>query len=71
MKNEFKPGSVKSWLYSTPCSDGNFENALNKATAAEIRDVLTVIEADLDNGAKVKSKYITLRRTLRKKERQK
>lgn len=52
-----------SWLLTCPCSDGNFESHLKKATAEEIKSVL----AQLPIKSSV-TKKIVLKAELRKRE---
>lgn len=55
---------VIKWLVRTPASDMNFKTNLKRATAAEIRETLKIIEGRRE----VKTKEKALRAELRRKE---
>lgn len=55
---------VIKWLVETPASDMNFKTNLKRATAAEIRETLKIIEGRRE----VKTKEKALRAELRRKE---
>ena len=55
---------VIKWLVGTPTSDMNFKTNLKRATAAEIRETLKIIEGRRE----VKTKEKALRAVLRRKE---
>ena len=55
---------VIKWLVGTPASDMNFKTKLKRATAAEIRETLKIIEGRRE----VKTKEKALRAELRRKE---
>ena len=55
---------VIKWLVGTPASDMNFQTNLKRATAAEIRETLKIIEGRRE----VKTKEKALRDELRRKE---
>ena len=59
----FEKNSHASWLYSCPCSDGNFKNHLENATNEEIRKVI----AELSEKGN-KSKILTLQRELKRRK---
>lgn len=58
---------VIKWLVGTPASDMNFKTSLKRATAAEIREALKIIEGRRE----VKTKEKALRAELRRKEKRK
>ena len=58
---------VIKWLVGTPASDMNFKTNLKRATAAEIRETLKIIEGRRE----VKTKEKALRAELRRKEKMK
>lgn len=55
---------VIKWLVGTPASDMNFKTNLKRATVAEIRETLKIIEGRRE----VKTKEKALRAELRRKE---
>lgn len=55
---------VIKWLVGAPASDMNFKTNLKRATAAEIRETLKIIEGRRE----VKTKEKALRAELRRKE---
>nr|DAS03157.1 MAG TPA: hypothetical protein [Caudoviricetes sp.] len=55
---------VIKWLVGTPASDMSFKTNLKRATAAEIRETLKIIEGRRE----VKTKEKALRAELRRKE---
>lgn len=51
-----------SWLITCPASDMNFKNQLKRATAAEIREALEIIEGRKEIKTKKKALHAALKR---------
>ena len=55
MQNKIHRGEHASWLFSCPCSDGNFKSHLKAASKEDIELVLSVLS---ENGNKTKIKIL-------------
>lgn len=65
MHDKIHRGEHASWLFSCPCSDGNFKSHLKNASKEDIELVLSVLS---ENKSKTKIKILTAELNRRNKQ---